>query len=136
MKMYKLLICSHIHLLLIIKWDNIRSFGDYRGPSKSCRNMLILNKKPRRRSVAIASQQNRLAVKLLVRTEGRIKTVPFNIQTKLVFDGKGLPGKACFIRLSRHQQVSWPMKTDRRQKGRRSGARAFRGKSADGEDEA
>ena len=86
--------------------------------------------------MAIASQLNRLAVKLAVRTEGQIKTVPFTIQTKLVFNGKGLSGKACCMRLSRHQQISWPMKTDRRQKGRRSGARAFRGESADGENEA
>ncbi|EGH04271.1 hypothetical protein PSYAE_20413 [Pseudomonas amygdali pv. aesculi str. 0893_23] len=32
-------------------------------------------------SVTIAGQQNRLAVELAVRTEGRIKTVPFTIQT-------------------------------------------------------
>ena len=44
-----------------------------------------------------------------VRTGGRIKTVPFTIQTEAVFDGKGLLGKACFMRLSRHQQVSWPL---------------------------
>lgn len=59
--------------------------------------------------MAIAGQQNRLALELAVRTEGRIKTVPFTIQTKPVFDGKGLIGKACFMRLSRHQQVSWPL---------------------------
>ncbi|OWS74989.1 hypothetical protein CBW22_15710 [Pantoea sp. VS1] len=86
--------------------------------------------------MAIASQLNRLAVKLAVRTEGRIKTIPFTIQPKPIFNGKGLSGKACFMRLSRHQQISWPMKTDQRQKGRRSGARAFRGESAEGEDEA
>ncbi|WP_372360701.1 hypothetical protein ACCQ10_11460 [Xanthomonas sp. NCPPB 1325] len=59
--------------------------------------------------MAIASQQNGLAVELAVRTEGRIKTIPFTIRTKPVFDGKGLLGKARFMRLSRHQQVSWPL---------------------------
>ncbi|RIZ35631.1 hypothetical protein AXX02_06410 [Pseudomonas aeruginosa] len=63
----------------------------------------------RQLSVTIAGQQNRLAVEVAVRTGGRIKTLPFTIQTKAVFDGKGLLGKACFMRLSRHQQVSWPL---------------------------
>ncbi len=59
--------------------------------------------------MAIAGQRNRLAVELAVRTGGRIKTLPFTIQTKAVFDGKSLLGKACFMRLSEHQQVSWPL---------------------------
>ncbi|RQQ59413.1 hypothetical protein DF021_22360 [Burkholderia stagnalis] len=50
-----------------------------------------------------------MAVELTVGTGGRIKTLPFTIQTKTVFDGKSLLGKACLTRLSRHQQVSWPM---------------------------
>ena len=59
--------------------------------------------------MSIAGQQNRLAVELTVRTGDRIKTLPFTIQTKPVFDGKSLLGKACFMRLSEHQQVSWPL---------------------------
>ena len=59
--------------------------------------------------MAIAGQRNRLAVEVAVRTGGRIKTVPFTIQTKAVFDGKSLLGKAGFMRLSEHQQVSWPL---------------------------
>ncbi|MCO2376555.1 hypothetical protein FA354_16540 [Pseudomonas aeruginosa] len=60
-------------------------------------------------SVTIAGQQNRLAVEVAVRNGGRIKTLPFTIRTKAVFDGKSLLGKACFMRLSEHQQVSWPL---------------------------
>ena len=56
--------------------------------------------------MAIAGQQNRLAVELTVRTGGLIKTLPFTIETKPVFDGKCLLWKACFMRLSKHQQVS------------------------------
>jgi len=59
--------------------------------------------------VAIAGQRNRLAVKVAVRTGGRIKTFPFTIETKPVFDGKSLLWKADFMRLSGHQQVSWPL---------------------------
>jgi hypothetical protein len=40
------------------------------------------------------------------KNRGRIKTLPFTIQTFTVFDGKSLLGKACFMRLSGHQQVS------------------------------
>lgn len=50
--------------------------------------------------MAIARQQNRLAIELAARTEGRIKTVPFTIQAEPVFDGEGLLGRACFMRLS------------------------------------
>lgn len=60
----------------------------------------------RQLSATIAGQQNRLAVELTVRTGGRIKTLPFTIQTSTVFDGKSLLGKAGFMRLSEHQQVS------------------------------
>ncbi|MFZ5485150.1 MULTISPECIES: hypothetical protein [Pseudomonadota] len=56
--------------------------------------------------MAIADQQNGLAVEVTVETGGRIKTLPFTIQTKPVFDGKSLLRKACFMRLSEHQQVS------------------------------
>jgi hypothetical protein len=56
--------------------------------------------------VTIAGQQDRLAVELAVRTGGRIKALSFTIQTKAVFDGKSLLGKAGFMRLSEHQQVS------------------------------
>lgn len=56
--------------------------------------------------MAIAGQQNGLTVELTVRIGGRIKTLPFTIETKSVFDGKKLFWKACFRRLSRHQQVS------------------------------
>lgn len=59
--------------------------------------------------MSIAGQQNRLAVELTVRTGDRIKTLPFTIQTKPVFDGKSLLGKACFMRLSGHQRVSWSL---------------------------
>jgi len=59
--------------------------------------------------VAIADQQNGLAAEVTVETGGRIKTLPFTIQTKPVFDGKSLLRKACFMRLSEHQQVSWPL---------------------------
>lgn len=76
----------------LLSGNEIRSFGEYG-----------------KLSVAIVGQQNRLAVELAVRTEGRIKAVRFTIQTKTVFDGNGLLGKACFMRLSRHQQVSWPL---------------------------
>ncbi len=38
-----------------------------------------------------------------------MKTLPLTTQTKPVFDGKSLLGKACFMRLSEHQQVSWPL---------------------------
>ncbi|WP_230852057.1 hypothetical protein, partial [Ralstonia solanacearum] len=37
------------------------------------------------------------------------KTLPFTIQTFTVFDGKSLLGKACFMRLSGHQRVSWSL---------------------------
>ncbi|MCO2867583.1 hypothetical protein FA274_13225 [Pseudomonas aeruginosa] len=57
-------------------------------------------------SVTIARQQNGLAVAVTVGTGGRIKTLPFTIETKPVFDGKSLLGKASVTRLSRHQQVS------------------------------
>jgi len=60
-------------------------------------------------SVAIAEQQNALAVRVTVGIGSRIKTLPFTIETKPVFDGKSLLGKACAMRLSRHQQVSWPL---------------------------
>jgi len=63
----------------------------------------------RQLSGTIADQQNRLTVELTVRTEGRIKTLPFTIQTKSVFDGKNLLWKAYFMRLSGHQRVSWPL---------------------------
>ncbi|MBA8883341.1 hypothetical protein FHW13_001168 [Dokdonella fugitiva] len=59
--------------------------------------------------MAITGQRNRLAVKVAVRTGSRIKTLPFTIQTQTVFDGKSLLGKAGFMRLSEHQQVSWPL---------------------------
>ena len=59
--------------------------------------------------MAITGQRNRLAVKVAVRTGGRIKTLPFTIQTQTVFDGKSLLGKAGCMRLSEHQQVSWPL---------------------------
>jgi len=64
--------------------------------------------------VAIAGQRNRLAVEVAVGTGGSIKTLPFTIQTKPGFDGKCLLGKACSTRLSRHQQVSWPLTVKRR----------------------
>ncbi|RBA62166.1 hypothetical protein DQ403_00760 [Stutzerimonas zhaodongensis] len=57
-------------------------------------------------SVAIAGKQNALAVAVTVATEGRIRTLPFTIETKPVFDGKSLHRKAAVTRLSRHQQVS------------------------------
>lgn len=47
-------------------------------------------------------------MKLAVGIGGRIKTLPFTIQTQTVFDGKSLLGKVGFMRLSEHQQVSWP----------------------------
>ncbi|PPU25877.1 hypothetical protein XarbCFBP7408_04595 [Xanthomonas arboricola pv. guizotiae] len=56
--------------------------------------------------MTIAGQQNGLTVELTVRTGGRIETLPFTIETKPVFDGKTLPWKACFMRLSEHQRVS------------------------------
>ena len=56
--------------------------------------------------MAITGQRNKLAVKVAVRTGSRIKTLPFTIQTQTVFDGKSLLGKAGFMRLSGHQQVS------------------------------
>ena len=59
--------------------------------------------------MAIAEQQNALAVRVTVGIGSRIKTLPFTIETKPVFDGKSLLGKACAMRLSRHQQVSWPL---------------------------
>ncbi len=59
--------------------------------------------------MAIAGQQNGLTVELTVRTGGRIKTLSFTIETKPVFDGKTLPWKACFMRLSGHRRVSWPL---------------------------
>ena len=59
--------------------------------------------------MAIADQQNGLAVEVTVETGGRIKTLPFTIQTKPVFDGKSLLWKADFMRLSEHQQGSWPL---------------------------
>lgn len=54
--------------------------------------------------MAIVGRQNWLAVALAVRTEGRIETLSFTIQTKAVFDGKSLFGKAGFMRFSEHQQ--------------------------------
>lgn len=59
--------------------------------------------------MSIAGQQNGLTVELTVRTGGLIKTLPFTIETKPVFDGKTLPWKACFMRLSGHRRVSWPL---------------------------
>mgnify|MGYP001233291008 CR=1 FL=1 len=59
--------------------------------------------------MAIAGQQKRLSVELAVSVEGLIKTLPFTIETKSVFDGKTLPWKACFMRLSGHRRVSWPL---------------------------
>ena len=56
--------------------------------------------------MAIAGQRNKLAVNVAVRTGGRIKTLPFTIETKPVFDGKNLLWKADFMRLSGYQQVS------------------------------
>lgn len=56
--------------------------------------------------MAIAGQHDRLAVALAVRTGGRIKTLPFTIEAKTVFDGKNLLRKAYFMRLSEHQRVS------------------------------
>lgn len=60
-------------------------------------------------SVAITGQRNRLTAKRTVRTGGRIKTLPFTIETKPVFDGKKLLWNADFMRLSGHQRVSWPL---------------------------
>lgn len=59
--------------------------------------------------MTIVCQQNGLTIKLTVRTGGRIKTLPFTIETKSVFDGKTPPWKAYFMRLSRHRRVSWPL---------------------------
>ena len=59
--------------------------------------------------MAIASQQKRLSVELAVSVEGLIKTLPFTIETKSVFDGKTLLWKAYFMRLSGHRRVSWPL---------------------------
>ena len=59
--------------------------------------------------MAIAGQQKRLSVELAVSVEGLIKTLPFTIETKSVFDGKTLPWKAYFMRLSGHRRVSWPL---------------------------
>jgi hypothetical protein len=56
--------------------------------------------------VTIAEQRNGLTVEVTVETGGRIKTSLFTIETKSVFDGKSLLWKACFMRLSEHQQVS------------------------------
>jgi hypothetical protein len=56
--------------------------------------------------VALADQRNWLTVKLAVRTGDWIKTLPFTIETKSVFDGKSLLWKAYFMRLSGYQQVS------------------------------
>jgi len=55
--------------------------------------------------MAIADQQKRLTVELTV----TIKTLSFTIETFTVFDGKSLLGKACFMRLSGHQRVSWSL---------------------------
>ena len=41
-------------------------------------------------SVALTGQRNRLTAKRTVRTGGRIKALPFTIETKPVFDGKKL----------------------------------------------
>lgn len=79
--------------------------------------------------MSIAGQQNRLAVELTVRTGDRIKTLPFTIQTKPVFDGKSLLGKACFMRLSEHQQVSWP-RTVKAVTNRRKNLDAYRHRTA------
>ncbi|OKQ86629.1 hypothetical protein CDC26_07845 [Pseudomonas aeruginosa] len=79
--------------------------------------------------MTIAGQQNRLAVELTVRTGGWIKTLPFTIQTKPVFDGKSLLGKACFMRLSEHQQVSWPL-TVKAVTNRRKNLDAYRHRTA------
>ncbi|HIC7211918.1 hypothetical protein [Burkholderia stabilis] len=57
--------------------------------------------------MAIVGQQNWLAVALAVRTEGRIETLSFTIQTKAVFDGKSLFGKAWFHAVFRASAVSW-----------------------------
>jgi len=59
--------------------------------------------------VTIAGQRNRLTIELTVRTGGPIKTLPFTIKTKSVFDGKKLLWKAYFMRLSGHQRVSKPL---------------------------
>jgi hypothetical protein len=40
------------------------------------------------------------------KNRGRIKALSFTIETFTVFDGKNLLGKACFTRLSEHQQAS------------------------------
>lgn len=56
--------------------------------------------------MTIAGQHNGLTVEVTVETGGRIKTSLFTIETKPVFDGKSLLWKACFMRLSGHQQVS------------------------------
>ncbi|WP_178372324.1 hypothetical protein [Pollutimonas bauzanensis] len=47
-----------------------------------------------------------MTIEVAVGTGGPIKTLPFTIQTKSVFDGKTLFWKAYFMRLSGHQQVS------------------------------
>ena len=44
-----------------------------------------------------------------VRIGGRIKTLPFTIQTPTVFDGKVFSGKLGLCGFSEHQQVSWPL---------------------------
>lgn len=58
------------------------------------------------RQLSPASTSLRLAVELTVRTEGRLKDLPFAIETKQAFDGLYLLWKACFMRLSRHKQLS------------------------------
>ena len=57
----------------------------------------------KRLSRTIAGQKNKLAVEPAVRNEDRIKTLPFTIETKLVFDGKSSLRKAYFMRPSEHQ---------------------------------
>ncbi|HCF4861675.1 hypothetical protein ACEPVM_03540 [Pseudomonas aeruginosa] len=79
--------------------------------------------------MAIAGQQNKSAVKVAVRAGGRIKTFLFTIETYPVFDGKSLLGKAGFMRLSEHQQVSWPL-TVKAVTNRRKNLDAYRHRTA------
>ncbi|PNF76393.1 hypothetical protein CXK95_13420 [Stutzerimonas degradans] len=79
--------------------------------------------------MTIAGQQNGLAVVVTVGAGGRIKTLPFTIETKPVFDGKSLLGNASVLRLSRHQQVSWPL-TVKAVMNRRKNLDAYRHRTA------
>jgi hypothetical protein len=53
-----------------------------------------------------ASSNTRRTLHATLQERISVKTIPFTIQTKAVFDGKSLLGKAGFTRLSGHQQVS------------------------------